>query len=169
MTSPEPEAGCRPPKAPRSQSAPRRRWSPEGIAHICATFNNVLITITDLRGNALALPRRSVMVMSTLLKVPLMCAIPSDSTTFLERLPAALSGPPAPELRSSGLVIFYFLVTFFLPAMARRGPFLVRAFVCVRCPRTGSPRGDGYRGKSDIHQALDVHGDFGAQRAFHLD
>ena len=26
----------------------------EGIAHISATFNNVLITITDLRGNALA-------------------------------------------------------------------------------------------------------------------
>ena len=25
----------------------------EGIAHISATFNNVLITITDMRGNAL--------------------------------------------------------------------------------------------------------------------
>src|SRR5688572_14144690 len=34
----------------------------------------------------------------------------------------------------------YFFVTFFLPAMARRGPFLVRAFVCVRWPRTGRPR-----------------------------
>jgi hypothetical protein len=30
-----------------------------------------------------------------------------------------------PELESSS----YFLVTFFLPAMARRGPFLVRALV----------------------------------------
>src|SRR5579859_4756487 len=29
-------------------------------------------------------------------------------------------------------------VTFFFAATApRRGPFLVRAFVCVRCPRTG--------------------------------
>jgi len=26
----------------------------EGIAHISATFNNLLITITDLKGNALA-------------------------------------------------------------------------------------------------------------------
>ena len=34
----------------------------------------------------------------------------------------------------------YFFVAFFLPAIARRGPFLVRAFVCVRCPRTGRPR-----------------------------
>ncbi len=34
----------------------------------------------------------------------------------------------------------YFLPGFFLPAMARRGPFLVRALVCVRWPRTGKPR-----------------------------
>src|SRR5262249_62210177 len=33
-----------------------------------------------------------------------------------------------------------YFVTFFLPAIARRGPFFVRAFVCVRWPRTGSPR-----------------------------
>ena len=26
----------------------------------------------------------------------------------------------------------YYFVTFFLPAIARRGPFFVRAFVCVR-------------------------------------
>jgi small subunit ribosomal protein S11 len=26
----------------------------EGIAHISATFNNVLITITDMRGNSIA-------------------------------------------------------------------------------------------------------------------
>src|SRR3954471_2074793 len=34
----------------------------------------------------------------------------------------------------------HYFVTFFLPAMARRGPFFVRAFVCVRWPRTGRPR-----------------------------
>ncbi len=35
----------------------------------------------------------------------------------------------------------YFFVAFFLPAMAPfRGPFRVRAFVCVRCPRTGRLR-----------------------------
>jgi hypothetical protein len=28
---------------------------------------------------------------------------------------------------------------FFLPAIGRAGPLRVRALVCVRCPRTGSP------------------------------
>ena len=35
----------------------------------------------------------------------------------------------------------YFLPgAFFLATAALRGPFLVRAFVLVRCPRTGRPR-----------------------------
>src|SRR5438132_13743125 len=35
----------------------------------------------------------------------------------------------------------YFFVAFFLPAIAPlRGPFRVRALVCVLCPRTGRPR-----------------------------
>jgi hypothetical protein len=74
-------------------------------------------------------PLESVMVMIVLLKVAVMWAMPSASTTFLERL--APVGPCAMP---------YFFVTFFLPAMARRGPFLVRALVWVRWPRTGSPR-----------------------------
>jgi hypothetical protein len=50
------------------------------------------------------------------------------STTFLARLTlGALAGAGA----GAGAVI-YFLVTFFLPAIARRGPFLVRALVWVR-------------------------------------
>ena len=57
---------------------------------------------------------------------------------------------------------------FFLPAIARRGPFLVRAFVCVRWPAhrktaavANAPIG------ADVHQSLDVHRHLGAQRAFH--
>ena len=47
--------------------------------------------------------------------------MPSVSTTFLVRLAlGAFAGAGA---------VIYFLVTFFLPAMARRGPFLVRALV----------------------------------------
>src|SRR6476619_2702803 len=81
---------------------------------------------------ARALPRRSVMVMSRLLNVAEMCAIPSESTTFFERLGlGALAGVGA---------VIYFFVTFFLPAIARRGPFLVLALVWVRWPRAGSPR-----------------------------
>src|SRR5438270_928726 len=55
----------------------------EGIAHITATFNNTLITITDMQGNAITWGScMSVMVMSVLLKVAVMWAIPSASTTF---------------------------------------------------------------------------------------
>src|SRR5690242_3333438 len=34
----------------------------------------------------------------------------------------------------------HYLPTFFLPATVRFGPLRVRAFVLVRCPRTGRPR-----------------------------
>ena len=74
-------------------------------------------------------PRESVIVTIVLLNVAVMWAMPSASTTFLERLaPVGACAMP------------YFFVTFFLPAMARRGPFFVRALVWVRWPRTGSPR-----------------------------
>src|SRR5437660_3693490 len=75
----------------------------------------------------IVLPCMSVMVMRVLLNVAVICAMPSASTTFLARLaPVAFAWA------------IYFLSTgFFLPAIARRGPFLVRALVCVRWPRTG--------------------------------
>ena len=50
MTSPTPAA---PAPKPAGKSSNKVVES-EGIAHISATFNNVLITITDMRGNALA-------------------------------------------------------------------------------------------------------------------
>ncbi len=70
------------------------------------------------------LPCVSVIVMVVLLNVALTCATPSASTTFFAFFPVAMC----------------YFVTFFLPAIARRGPFFVRALVCVRWPRTGSPR-----------------------------
>ena len=45
------------PAAPARAPGPKRSKKlveSEGIAHISATFNNVLITITDMRGNAIA-------------------------------------------------------------------------------------------------------------------
>ena len=48
MTAPTPA-----PKAP-SVKRSKKIVESEGIAHISATFNNVLITITDMKGNALA-------------------------------------------------------------------------------------------------------------------
>jgi small subunit ribosomal protein S11 len=43
-----------PASAPKGPRRARKVVEAEGIAHISATFNNVLITITDLRGNTIA-------------------------------------------------------------------------------------------------------------------
>ena len=56
MTAPTPAAPT-PSPAPAKAPGPKRGKKvveSEGIAHISATFNNLLITITDLKGNALA-------------------------------------------------------------------------------------------------------------------
>ena len=49
MTTPVTPAA---PKVPAAKRA-RKTVESEGIAHISATFNNLLITITDLKGNTL--------------------------------------------------------------------------------------------------------------------
>ncbi|PYP40901.1 MAG: 30S ribosomal protein S11 [Gemmatimonadetes bacterium] len=50
--TPPPPAGAAPAKAAVKKS--RKVVEAEAIAHISATFNNVLITITDMRGNTIA-------------------------------------------------------------------------------------------------------------------
>jgi|SRR5438034_3701791 len=50
--TPTPPAGAAPAKAAVKKS--RKVVEAEAIAHISATFNNVLITITDMRGNTIA-------------------------------------------------------------------------------------------------------------------
>src|ERR1041384_331296 len=70
----------------------------------------------------IALPCMSVIVMSVLLNVAVMWATPSASTTFLARL--APAGFPW-----TMTCVYFFRMGFFLPAIARRGPFLVRALV----------------------------------------
>jgi len=54
-TAQETEAAA-PAAAPKASGAKRSKKAveSEGIAHISATFNNVLITLTDMRGNTLA-------------------------------------------------------------------------------------------------------------------
>ena len=57
MSNPETPAAPAAPAAPAKAPAAKRSKKvveSEGIAHISATFNNVLITITDMRGNAIA-------------------------------------------------------------------------------------------------------------------
>ena len=55
MTAPTtpPAAPTAPAKAPGAKRG-KKVVESEGIAHISATFNNLLITITDMRGNTLA-------------------------------------------------------------------------------------------------------------------
>src|SRR3954454_8724396 len=112
--------------------ASRPQFSAATVAAKGVDFLEPLNPALPADPHARVLPFMSVMVMSRLLNVAEMWAMPSVSTTFLARLTlGALAGAGA---------VIYFLVTFFLPAMARRGPFLVRALVWVRWPRTGSPR-----------------------------
>ena len=58
MTTPtEPTPGTTPAPAATPRPAAKRTKKvveSEGVVHISATFNNVLITITDMRGNTLA-------------------------------------------------------------------------------------------------------------------
>src|SRR5688500_10646226 len=86
--------------------------------------------------HAITSPFESVIVICVLLKVALMCATPSDSTA--RRL--LLVRPPVCVGFAMFSLQLYFFGGFFLPAIARREPLCVRAFVCVRCPRTGRPR-----------------------------
>src|SRR6476659_4459699 len=118
-------------RSPRFMAS-RPQFSAATVAAKGVDFLDPLNPALPADPQARALPFISVMVMSRLLNVAEMWAMPSVSTTFLARLTlGALAGAGA---------VIYFLVTFFLPAMARRGPFLVRALVWVRCPRTGRPR-----------------------------
>ena len=56
MTEPAPTAPTTPTAPTKSSSAKRSKKvvESEGVAHIAATFNNLLITITDMRGNTVA-------------------------------------------------------------------------------------------------------------------
>jgi small subunit ribosomal protein S11 len=53
-TEPTPGTTPAPSAAPRAAKRTKKVVESEGIVHISATFNNVLITITDMRGNTLA-------------------------------------------------------------------------------------------------------------------
>src|SRR5437764_6801598 len=86
-----------------------------------------------------ALPWRSVMVMIVLLKDAWMCAMPSDTfflTFFRARAAAAFFWDDC-----CAMYVLGYFVTPLDSATVRPffGPLRVRAFVRVRCPRTGSP------------------------------
>src|SRR3954466_15999227 len=120
-------------RSPRFMAS-RPQFSAATVAANGVDFLEPLNPALPADPHASVLPFKSVIVMSRLLNVAAIWATPSDSTTFFPRL--ALG-----DFVGAGTgAVIYFFVTFFLPAMARRGPFLVRALVWVRWPRTGRPR-----------------------------
>src|SRR4051812_41545253 len=90
--------------------------------------------------HATVLPCRSVIVTVVLLKVAAMCATPSDSMTRLVFFPVAMLFYKEIRVGFEQRILRLclrmtssdYFVIFFFPAIARRGPFFVRAFVCVR-------------------------------------
>src|SRR5262249_43476183 len=86
------------------------------------------------------LPIGSLMATMVLLNVAAIDATPCG-TFFFSFFFVPARRAPAFGARAVAMLSSYFFVAFFFPAMAPlRGPLRVRALVCVRCPRTGSPR-----------------------------
>ena len=107
-------------------NASRAQFSAATVAANEVDFLDPLNPDLPAEPHTTVFPWRSVIVISVLLNVAVMCAIPSDSTTFFDRF-------VVPRVWA----MIYFFTAFFFPAMGRLGPFFVRAFVCVRWPRTG--------------------------------
>ena len=124
-----------------SVMASRATCSAATVAAKGVDFFDPLNPALPAEPHATAFPRLSVIVTVVLLNVALTWAMPSASITRFVFFAVAI--PESEERRTTdGLEAAptNYLVTFFLPAIARRGPFFVRALVCVRWPRTGSPR-----------------------------
>src|SRR4029078_1720826 len=104
--------------------APRPQFSAATVAANGVDFLEPLNPAFPAEPQARALPRISVMVMSRLLNVAEMCAIPSESTTFFERLGlGALAGVGA---------VILLLRHFLLAGHSAPGTFLVPGVALVR-------------------------------------
>src|SRR6185436_17460116 len=95
---------------------------------------------------AIVLPCASVIVIMVLLNEAATCATPdamflrSGRRTRVACLPILNPFAPARRNRHEGLSCYQVgPAAFFLPAIVLAGPLRVRAFVCVRWPRTGKP------------------------------
>jgi hypothetical protein len=118
-------------RSPRFMAS-RPQFSAATVAAKGVDFLEPLKPAFPAEPHARALPRMSVMVMSRLLNMAEMWAIPSESTTFLERFGlGALPGVGA---------VILLLRHFLLAGDGAPGTLLGPGVGMVRCPRTGSPR-----------------------------
>src|SRR5689334_7848707 len=142
--------------------ASRPQFSAATVAAKGVDFFEPLNPALPADPHASALPRMSVIVISRLLNVAEIWAIPSVSTTFFDRLAvAALAGVGA---------VILLLRHFLLTGDGTPGTFLGP---CVRVgplpPYRKTPAMPDSPVAPDIHQPLDIHRHFGAKRAFHFD
>src|SRR2546426_875286 len=152
-------AASRPAPGPRTETS--TCLSPSSIALRAATSAAVCaakgVLLREPRKPALpaldqetTLPIRSVRVTIVLLKVAWMCAMPVRTSRRSRFLPPFLRGvgfcssaiPYAPAFFGAGApgAAGAAAAGFFFTITPRRGPFRVRAFVCVRWPRTRPAR-----------------------------
>src|SRR3989337_1910764 len=138
--------------------ASRPQFSAATVAANGVDFLEPLNPALPADPHASVLPRMSVMVTSRLLNVAEMWAMPSDSTTFLERLAAgALAGAEAGAVI---LLLRHFLLAGDGPARPLLGARVgVSALAANRqaTPMANPPVA------ADVHQPLDIHRDFGAE------
>src|ERR1043165_1958666 len=119
---------------------------PQRSAATCAAngvdFREPLKPALPEVAQASVLPWRSVMVTMVLLNEAWMCAMPS-ATFFLTFLRARAAAVCCSSWRVGALLLAMAYAAFPAGTLgligALRGPLRVRAFVRVRCPRTGSP------------------------------
>src|ERR671914_2465943 len=148
-------------RSPRFMAS-RPQFSAATVAANGVDFLDPLKPAFPADPHASALPRMSVMVMSRLLNVAEMWAIPSVSTTFLDRLgPGALAG--------AGAVILL-LRHFLLAGDGAPGTLLgPRVGVGPLAPNRKPTAVPDSAIAPDVHQPLDVHGNFGAEGALDFD
>src|SRR3982751_6607165 len=141
--------------------ASRPQFSAATVAANGVDFLDPLNPAFPAEPQASVFPRMSVMVISRLLNVAEMWAIPSVSTTFLARLGLAARAGAGAVI----LLLRHFLLAGDGPPGTLLGP---RIGVSPLTPHRQPSAVPDSPVAPDIHQPLDVHGDFGAERALHL-
>ncbi len=134
-------ADSRPPPGPFTRTATRR--TPCSLARLaavrlaCCAANGVPFCeprkpSEPALDHEIVRPSRSVNVTIVLLNDALTCTMPIGTFFLCARLKRFLV--------PFAFAIAYFFAFFLFAICPRRAPLRLRALVCVRCPRTGSPR-----------------------------
>ena len=127
-------------QAPQRLRRRERKNISAGVAHVNASFNNTMITITDAQGNAIAWSSAGMMGFkgsrkSTPYAAQVAAAEALGCLSHWKSLNSVEAASPRVKRGAAAPQLSYF----FLPAIGFALPLRVRALVCVRWPRTGRP------------------------------